>query len=346
MDLRSFIRSLSERGLLQRVTEEVDVILQLGEIARERRKPLLFENLKGYPGFSVFTNGLSSPAAIAAALDLPPTVSRADLAREIAIRASLLIAPAVVTNGPVLQNVETSDVDLSRLPVPHWHPQDCGPYLGTWHINVTRDPESGERNVGVYRMQLLGPKHATVSTSPRSHLARHFAKAESSNQSLPMAVAIGVSETTMMAAAAATPQGVDEFALAGAFSKQPLRLVKCRTIDLEVPADAEIVIEGLIRCKARAVDGPYMDYAGVPSVNPLAFVFEATAILHRDDPIFRGTSIGQPGAEDHQLFAALADLSLVDFHNRRFKQRLQSFLLRRRMFEAFQFTGRMNNPLR
>jgi UbiD family decarboxylase len=346
MDLRSFLRSLSERGLLQRVTEEVDVILQLGEIARERKKPILFENLKGYPGCSIFTNGLSSPAAIAAALQLPVVTSPEDLAREIAKRASLLIAPVVVTNGPVLQNVETNHVDLNRLPVPHWHPRDSGRYLGTWHINVTRDPESGERNVGVYRMQLLDSKHATVSTSPRSHLALHVAKAEKANQPLPMAVAIGVSEATMMAAAAATPQGVDEFGLAGAFSRQPLRLVKCRTIDLEVPADAEIVIEGLIVSKARVVDGPYMDYAGVPSVNPHAFVFKATALLHRDAPIFRGTSIGQPGAEDHQLFAALADLSLVDFHNRRFKQRLQSFLLRRRMFETFQFMGRMNNPLR
>ena len=99
-------------------------------------------------------------------------------------------------NGPVLDNiVPASDVNLLKLPVPQWSNHDGGRYLGTWHINVTKDPETGSRNIGVYRMQLLGPKQATVSASPRSHLSQQVAKAEKDGQPLPMAVAIGVSET-------------------------------------------------------------------------------------------------------------------------------------------------------
>jgi 4-hydroxy-3-polyprenylbenzoate decarboxylase len=216
--------------------------------------------------------------------------------------------------------------------------------LGTWHINVTNDSETQQRNVGVYRMQLLDAKRATVSTSPQSHLGMQVAKAEQSGTVLPMAVAIGVPETTVMAAAASF-NGADEYALAGALQQEPLKLVKCSTVDLEVPACSEIVVEGFIQPGERAQDGPYLDYAGVPNTNSCAFVFEATALSYRDNPVFRGTSIGQPGAEDHQLFAALADVGLLDFHGRRIKQKVQNFLLRRRSFQTFQLVGRLSNPL-
>ncbi|MGB0103955.1 MAG: UbiD family decarboxylase [Candidatus Sulfotelmatobacter sp.] len=252
------------------------------------------------------------------------------------------VKPRLVETAPVLDNiVHAREVDLLKLPVPRWSNHDGGRYLGTWHINVTKDPEAGSRNIGVYRMQLLGPKHATVSASPGSHLSQHFARAEKEGRPLPMAVAIGVSEAVVMAAAAAYPDGMDEYELAGGLQQEPVQLVRCQTVNLEVPAQSEIVIEGLIQPGVRVQDGPYFDYTGKPNTNPNAFLFEATQLMFRSNPIFRGTSIGVPGAEDHQLFALLAELKLRDFHGSRVKRLVQDLLLKRRLFRTFQLAGKL-----
>jgi UbiD family decarboxylase len=232
----------------------------------------------------------------------------------------------------VLENIlQGSAVNLLTLPVPQWNENDCGRYLGTWHINVTKDPETGQRNVGVYRMQLLGPNQATVSTAPESHLAQHVAKAEKAGRALPMAVAIGVSEAVIMSAAAAYPYGMDEYELAGGLLQKAVELIECQTVNLEVPANSEIVIEGLIHPGVRVQDGPYFDYTGTTNTNPAAFLFEATQIMFRNNPIFRGTSIGIPGAEDHQLLAILAELSLLDFHRSSVKKHIQDMVLKQRL---------------
>ncbi len=340
-DLRHFIWVLADSGHLVRIREVVDWRFEMGRIARDRRVPLLFENIKDYPGARVFTNGLSSPKTIALALGLQPSLEPENLA-EAQRREANPIKPKLVEIAPVLENiVEGREVDLLMLPVPHWNNQDAGRYLGTWHINVTKDPETGSRNVGVYRMQLLGARQATVSTSPRSHLARHFAKAEKQGQALPMAVAIGVSEPVIMAAAAAYPNEMDEFELAGGLQQEAIQLMRCKTVDLEVPANSEIVIEGFIQPGIRVQDGPYFDYAGNRDTNLRAYLFNATRLMFRNNPIFRGTSIGVAGAEDHQLFAFLAQLNLVDFHGSRLKQAVQNILLKQRCFPTFQLSGKI-----
>ena len=345
MELRNYIDLLSSYGLLMRIEREVDCILELGRLTREYQAPLLFEAVKDYPGWRVFTNGLCSCSLVGIALGLKPGATRGEVARELRVRTASLIRPCLAPDGPVMQNAQSGAIDLTRLPIPQWHPSDAGRYLGTWHINITRDPEDGSRNVGVYRMELLNSRQATVSTSASSHLGLHMAKAEKLGHPLPMAVAIGVSESTMMAAAAGV-SGVDEFELAGALQREPLQLVNCKTINLEVPASAELVIEGVIKNHERAQDGPYFDYTGKTNTNCNAYVFEATGLMYRNNPIFRGSSIGQAGAEDHQLFAALADVGLVDFHGKAIKQRVQNSLLRMRQFKGFQFVGRGGNPFR
>ncbi len=340
--LRHFIQALDDAGLLVRVREEVDWKFEIGRMTRESRAPLLFENVKDYPGQRVFTNGLCDTSAIGLALGLEFDTSRKTLVAEAKKRIATPVKPRIVGIAPVLENiVHASDIDLLKLPVPHWSEYDAGRYLGTWHINVTKDPETGSRNVGVYRMQLLGPRQVTVSASPQSHLARHFAVAEKAGQPLPMAVAIGVSETVLMAAASAYPDATDEYELAGALQQGAIPLLQCGTVNLEVPAQSEIVIEGLIQPGVRVTDGPYFDYTGKPNTNPRAFLFEATRLMFRSNPIFRGTSIGLAGAEDHQLFAFLAELKLVDFHGSRLKQMVQNVLLKRRLFRAFQFSGKL-----
>lgn len=341
-DLRQFIRLLSEQGRLVRVCEATDWKFEIGRMTRARQRPLLFENIKGYPGQRVFTNGLCDTASIALALGMNPASTRATLIKEAKERIRKPVKPVLVHAGPVFENVIlATKVNLLQLPVPHWSEHDGGRYLGTWHINVTKDPATGSRNVGVYRMQLLDEKHATISASPRSHLAQHVAQAEKDGRPLPMAVAIGVSEAVMMAAAAAYPAGMDEYELAGALCQRPLSLLQCQTVNLEIPANSEIVIEGLIQPGVRVQDGPYFDYTGNPNTNPSAFLFEATGLMFRSNPIFRGAAIGVPGAEDHQLFAFLSKLGLVDFHGSRIKQAVQDILLQQHLFRAFQLAGRL-----
>ena len=329
--LRAFIHAVDCAGRLVRVREPVDWRCELGRRARASKSPLLFENIVDYPGQRVFTNGLRDVSLIGIALGLGTRWGREELIAEARHRAAMPIAPLMVERGPVMENVLEGDaVDLTRFPVPHWNEQDCDRYIGTWHINVTCDPETMARNVGLYRMQMLGPRRATVSTSPGSHLAQHVAKAERTGDPLAMAMAIGVGEATVMAAAAGCPSGVDEFALAGGFRGWALDLVRCGTVNLEVPADAEIVVEGFIHPNVRVQDGPYFDYTGTVNTNPNAFLFEATRIMHRDDAIFRGTSIGVPGAEDHQLLSILAEIKLLDFHGSSVKKSFQDMVLRER----------------
>jgi UbiD family decarboxylase len=345
-DLRAFIDLLERHGRLRRIEHSVDWRFELGKITRDHHGPILFENIKDYPGARVFTNGLSEIENIALALGLDSRTGQREIVAEARRRLEHPFKPILVETGPVTENVTSSDaVNLPALPIPHWHEQDAGRYVGTWHINVTKDPETEQRNVGVYRMQLLGPRQATVSASPKSHLSRHVAKAEKMGQPLEMAVAIGVNECMVMAASAGYPYGWDEYELAGALQQRSIRLIPCQSLQLEIPAESEIVLEGAIQPGVRVTDGPYFDYAGKTDTNHRAFLFEATGMMFRERPIFRGASVGVAGAEDHQLFAFLAALDLVDFHGKRLRQLVQNQFLRMRQFRAFQFAGRIGSLL-
>lgn len=330
--LRGFIEKIAKVDRLVRVEDSTHWKFDIGRMTREGKAPLLFENIAEYPGQRVFTNGLRDIGLIGLALGMEQEVGREELIAEVRRRAAYPMNPTFVETGPVLENiVEGSLVNLLALPIPHWNENDCSRYLGTWHINVTKDPETGARNVGVYRMQLLGPNQATVNTSPESHLALHVAKAEREGRAHPMAVAIGVGEAIIMAATAACPYGMDEYELAGGLQQSAVELLRCPGVNLEVPANSEIVIEGFIHPHIRVQDGPYFDYTGTTNTNPGAFLFEATRLMFRNDPIFRGTSIGVPGAEDHQLFAVLAELQLLDFHRSSVKKHIQDSVLKQRL---------------
>ena len=340
--LRDFIASLDERGKLARICEEVDWKYEIGRIVRKSNAPLLFENIKGYQDKRLFTNGLANYDSIALALRMQDReVSFKALAETIKSSFRRPIEPVLATGPPLQENIVTQGIDLTVLPVPWWSEIDAGRYIGTWHLNISRDPETKVRNVGVYRMQIVAPNQTTVSVSPQGHLARQFSKAERKDEALPMAVAIGVDERLIISAAAAPGYGVDELALAGALGGSPIELVRCLTQPLEVPADSEVVIEGYIKPGIRIQDGPFLDYAGIPSTNPNAYLFEITALLYRNDLIFRGTAVGCPGAEDHQLYAILSSVGLADFHGSRIRHSIQTFLLRRRAFNMFQRTGRL-----
>jgi len=341
-DLRAFIQKLEDAGRLLRVKETVDWKLGIGRWSRARRKPLLFEKIKSYPGQQVLTNGLVDLTCLRLALGFEAATPWKEVIAEARERMETAVHPRMVRIGPVLDNVVPASVlDLLQFPVPQWSDYDTCRYLGTWHLNISKDPETGQRNAGVYRMQLLGAKRATISASKGSDLARHVVNAEARGTELPVAVAIGAPEAMVIAAGAACPAGIDEFELAGALQQKAVELIRCG--NLEVPANAEIVVEGFIHPGVRVEDGPYLDYDGRPNTNPKAFLFEATRLMHRSQPIFRGCATGRPGAEDHQLFAFLAQLNLLDFHGSRIKQRFQNFFWRRRAFRTAQMVGRMGS---
>lgn len=345
MDFREYIRILNENGMLEIVDKEVNWRYEIGDIARKTsNQAVLFNNISEYKSYKLFTGGLSSCAHFSLLLQAPQALTKRGIIDELRRRVVNPVKPystKLSEEGYIWE--EGRDVNLYSLPVPWWHPRDGGRYIGTWHINVSQDPETNVKNVGVYRMQIKGRNYTTISASPGSHLASHVKKAEQANIDLQVAVAIGVDETVVMAAATASPQGVDEYTIAGAFQKKPLRLVRCKTVDLEVPSNAEIVLEGVIRSGIRMQDGPYFDYAGKTNVNNNAFCFEVRAIKRKYNPIFRGMSVGIAGAEDHLLFSILSHLGMVDFHGSALRQKMQNFLLKAGMYRLFQLTGRIGS---
>jgi len=342
MDLRIFIDKLREAGMLGQIDRQVHWKYELGEMTRSELRPLLFKHVKDYPGHQVFTNGLVQIGAIGLALGVAVGSSRKELIRQLRKRMATPIAPTRLASSTIFENIfEGEEVDLLKLPVPHWNKADAGRYIGTWHVNISRDPETGSYNLGVYRMQVLGPRQATISTSSKSHLGIQFAKAEARGKSLETVVAIGVSEALCIAAAAGYPRGKDEYELAGALQGRSVDLLRCSSIDVDAPADAEILIEGHVVPGVRVLDGPYFDYAGKATSNPKAYLFEATRMMFRNNPIFRGAIVGHPRAEDLQLFSVLSEVGLFDFHGSRLRRALQILFLREGLFKAFQLAGRI-----
>jgi 4-hydroxy-3-polyprenylbenzoate decarboxylase len=347
IDFRRFVGLLEDAGELTRVREEIDWDLEVGARSRAeaagQNRAVLFERVRGYPGARILTNAMGSPAKIGIALGLPAGQSLRHVRRVVRARLARPIPPVTVPGSSFEGSTfDKQDVDLALLPVPRWAQEDGGRYLGTWHINVTRDPVSGVRNVGVYRMQLVDSSTALVNASGSSHLMAHVRRAEELGEPLPMAVAIGVAEPLVLAAGMAVSPEIDELSLAGVLAGAPVLIRPAHVDGLEVPVDAEIVIEGHIVCGTRATEGPFVDYAGVASSNPSALVFRASHVSTRTEPIFRGAAVGYAGAEDHVVYALLASAGCLDFRGSRWSHHLQTVALRAGWFRAFQALGRVH----
>ena len=308
-DLRSFIDRLDSEGELLRVRCEVDWRYEVsGWIRRcyDMKPPgpaLLFENIKDYAGYSLFANGLGTYRRFALALGMPLNSSPKDIVLEFKRRCEKPIEPVLVSSGPCKENILVGDkVNLLKFPVPYWHPRDGGRYIGTWHGVVSKDPETGERNVGMYRMMVIDETRTCIGFLPFSHLGIHYAKAEEMGKPLPVAVTIGAEEYVPIAAATPFPAGVDEYKMAGALKKAPIKLVKCETVDLEVPASSEIVLEGELLPKERVEEGPFGEHTGYHG-GPVRMrpIFKVKCITHRSNPILRGTYLGKPVDENNML---------------------------------------------
>lgn len=346
-DLQSFVRLLEARGELVRVRVPVDRQLEITEIADRMVKrggpALLFEHVKDSP-FPLAIGLLGTRERMALALGVPDLGALGRKVRALLdlkmgsglggllsnlpkLREVASLPPRRVRRAPVQEVVWRGDeVDLGRLPVLRCWPQDGGPFV-TLPLVITQDPLTGEKNMGMYRMQVMGPRETGMHWQRHKTGARHLESARKLGRRLEVAVALGGDPALIYAATAPLPPvpGLSEFALAGYLRGERYPVVKGVTVDLEVPANAEFVLEGYVDPQEDwQPEGPFGDHTGFYTLTDLYPRFHVTAITMRREPIYPATIVGRPPMEDaylieasERLFLPAAQLILpevVDYH--------------------------------
>ncbi|MDP2726527.1 MAG: UbiD family decarboxylase, partial [Dehalococcoidia bacterium] len=222
--------------------------------------------------------------------------------------------PILVKSGPCKENIQIGDeVDLEKFPAPFLHEGDGGRYIGTWTTVITKDPDTGWVNWGMYRLMLHDKKSMGIQLIPIQHIGLHyFMKYEPRNLPMEFAVVMGTEPVTSLMSSTTCPPGVDEAAIVGAIRGEPLELVKCETVDLAVPATSEIVFEGEIRPYERMEEGPFGEFTGYRGGgrHPQP-VCRVKAITHRNDPILPVSCLGVP-VDDSAARRPLAAADILD----------------------------------
>ena len=375
-DLRAWIAALEKAGQLKRVRPEVDPVLEITEIADRVVKTggpaLLFERVKGHPGAKVLINQFGSERRMKMALGVDSLDEIADRLRhflDVKNPEGLLeklkmlpmlaemgkLFPKTVSTGPCKEVIRRDKFSLLDLPVLQCWPQDAGRFI-TLPCVISRDPRTGKRNVGMYRMQVYderttgmhwqrqkqGAEHyreqmrmraatrgsdaalkddrsAAVDLMARSGGGARLAEGERPGGRMEVAVAIGTDPAITFAAIVPAPPGVEEFLIAGFLRQKPVELVRCETVDLEVPASAEIVLEGYVELDELRTEGAFGDHTGFYSPADEYPVFHVTCVTHRRDPIYSTTIVGKPPMEDawmgkavERIFLPLMKLTLPE----------------------------------
>jgi 4-hydroxy-3-polyprenylbenzoate decarboxylase len=394
-DLREWIAALDRAGELKRIHAEVDPILEITEIADRVSKgaakkygrpggpALLFENVKGANGVPVFINQFGSERRMQMALGVDRLDEIADRIRQLMnmkspegflekLKMLPMLAdmgkffPKTVETGPCKEVIKKKDFSLLDFPVLQCWPQDGGRFI-TLPCVITRDPKTGKRNVGMYRIQVYDATTAGMHWQRQKVAAEHYREllrqgaaqgneggaqpASSANQpadestkkrasvdimarsgggsvlatgdrpsgTMEVAVAIGTEPALTFSAIVPAPPEVEEFMVAGFLRQKPVELVKCETVDLEVPAAAEIIIEGYVKLDELRTEGPFGDHTGFYSLEDEYPVLHVTCITHRKDPIYATTIVGKPPMEDawmgkavERIFLPLMKLTLPE----------------------------------
>lgn len=321
-DLREFINALESRGMLKRIKTPVDCNLEITEITNRVSKmegkknvALLFENVKGYD-MPVLMNAFGSMERLALAFgvndieEIPnelreilrlPYISlqnKMDLIHIIPTAKRAINFPKYVKKAPCQEVVITDNPTLDKFPILKCWPQDGGPFI-TLPLVFTRNPKTGKRNVGMYRLQ----KYDGQTTGMHWHLhkdgaSNYRAYQEMGKDKIEVAVAIGTDPVITYAATAPLPRDIDEMVFAGFLRKKSVEMVKCKTVDVEVPACSEIVLEGYVNIGETRREGPFGDHTGYYSLADDYPVFHITCITHRKNPIYSATIVGKPPMED------------------------------------------------
>jgi 4-hydroxy-3-polyprenylbenzoate decarboxylase len=321
-DMQSFISQLEQRGWLKRITVQVDAELEITEITDRVVKSggpaLLFENVKG-SDIPVLINTYGTKERMCLVLgaenfeqvaervktlirpEMPATLMQK--IRKLPELAALGgLPPKIIKRGICQEVVHTEDANLFRLPALRCWPQDGGRYI-TLGAVFTKDPETSDRNVGLYRVQLFEPKLAAMHWHMHHDGARHFRKHKARGERMPVAIALGGPPIIPYAASAPLPPDVDEALFAGFLQGSSIELVPCVSQpQIEVPATAEIVIEGYVDPVEDVIlEGPFGDHTGFYSLADYYPRFHVTAITHRRQPVFPATVVGKPPQEDYWL---------------------------------------------
>lgn len=322
-DLRDFIQALEKNKELVRIPFEVDPYLEITEFADRAVKgkgpALLFEKPKGY-SFPVLINGYASERRMAIALEVDNFQETADRITEylqMRMPEGLLgklkmlpklaemgaFFPKLVSGGPCKDVIRKgADVNLKEIPVLTCWPDDGGPYI-TLPMVFTKNPETGKRNCGMYRMQVYDERTTGMHWQTHKQGAEHYRRlqAEGKDAKMPVAVAIGCDPATMYSAILPLPPDLDEMMISGFLRGKPVEMVKCETCDLEVPAQAEFVLEGYVIPGEKRREGPFGDHTGFYSLADDYPVFHVECVTHRKNPIYATTIVGPPPMEDFYM---------------------------------------------
>ncbi len=318
-DLREFIERLEEENELARIRHEVSPILEMTEIAdravKGGGKALLFENPKGYD-IPVLMNAFGTERRMKMALEVERFEEIGERLVEIAktkvesimdglrglgkVKDLVSFVPKKVRSG-ACKEVVMDEPDLNKFPILKCWPKDGGRFI-TLPVVITKDPETGELNAGMYRMQVFDSKTTGMHWQIHKHGALHVRKLkEMGKDRLEVAVAIGVDPAVLYASTAPLPENVSEFAFAGFIRRERVKMVECETVDLLVPANAEIVLEGYVKVDELRTEGPFGDHTGYYTPPEPYPVFHITCITHRENPIYHATVVGKPPMEDAWL---------------------------------------------
>lgn len=307
-DLRAFLERLDQLGELHRIEAPVDTRYELGAVCRRsvsKEGPALwFNQPRGYQ-FPVIANLLATRKRFALALETTPELLHTEWLQ----RTQQSLPPRLVDKGPCQEVVLTGDqVDLGILPVPIWNYLDGGPYI-TFPCQISKDPVTGGRNASMYRSQVHGKDAIGILSAPYRHLAQQRARA--GNQPFPVAIALGLDPVIHIAATACFAYGVDELAMAGALAGVPVDLVSCVTIPLEVPASAEIVLEGEMLPGDMMEEGPFGEFTGYFGEKMSRPVIRIRAITHRRDALYLGSYVGKPPTENDLMLGIPAEAEVL-----------------------------------
>jgi len=309
-EFREYLAGLEKAGLLRVVRQEVSTDFEISAGIRhssDRDGPAwLFENIKGYPGWRVAAGLFATKRLLAAAL----RCREEELGDRMSSWEGHEKEPVLVDTAPCQEIVWTGDdVDVGKLPVCLHSEHDAGRYV-TAALQIGKNPHTGRRNVSIHRMLVMDRDLLSLWAPADHHLGRSILDAEALGRGLEVASFLGAHPLVQLGSQARVPMGVDEFAVAGALRGKPVELVRCKTIDAEVPADCEVVIEGVTIPGRRVADGPFAEYPGTYSETKQGPCLRVTAITMRRSPIYQTALTGMPMTENHWMVQHLNEAAV------------------------------------
>lgn len=329
-NLRDFINLLEANGELIRIKDEVDCVLEITEVADKIVKgggpALLFENVRGYR-VPVLMNLFGSLKRISLAMevdDISEISDRIDklfnltqqegILNTIGLLISLAsdlkgVMPKLVKRGGCKEEIHIEDASLAEFPILKCWPYDASKFI-TYPLVFTKDPENGAMNCGVYRMQVYDGRTTGMHWHIHHHGALHYSKHKRMKKRMEVAVAIGAPPVALLAAVAPLPDNIFEMLLAGFIQRRSIDMIKCETLDIEVPVESEIIIEGYVLPDEERIEGPFGDHTGFYSLEESYPVFHITCITHKKSPIYHASIVGRPPTEDYFIGKAMERIFL------------------------------------